>query len=88
MDFITLIEQLTAFVVRVGQTVNDMPGTLAFGLGLFTWFAVEQILRRVMTGLRWLILIGALAALGLSLPQLVRLMGAPPAAPAISVPNS
>jgi hypothetical protein len=44
---------------------------------------VEQILRRVMSGLRWVVLIGVLAGLGLSVPHMLSLMferggGAPP----------
>lgn len=77
MDFATVVAALTDWVVSVGQGVNDLPGTVAFGLGLFTWFAVEQILRRVVAGLRWLILVGALGALGLSIPYLISLMSTP-----------
>ena len=47
---------------------------VAFGLGLFTWFLVEQILRRIMSGMRWLILIGVLAGLGLSVPYMLSLV--------------
>lgn len=74
MDFATLAQGLIDWVARIGSTVNDLPGTLAFGLGLFTWFAVEQILHRVMNGLRWVVVIGALAALGLAVPQVANLM--------------
>lgn len=74
MDFGTLVQSLMDWVVRIGSSVNDLPGTVAFALGLFTWFAVEQILRRVMSGLRWVIIIGAIAALGLSVPYLASLM--------------
>ncbi|GAB5445502.1 hypothetical protein [Gymnodinialimonas sp.] len=74
MDFATLIQSLTDWIVRIGSSVNDLPGTVAFGLGLFTWFAVEQILRRVMSGLRWVIIVGAIVALGLSVPYLAALM--------------
>lgn len=74
MDFVSLIQALTDWIVRIGSTVNDLPGTVAFALGLFTWFAVEQILRRVMSGLRWIIIVGAIAALGLSVPYVASLM--------------
>lgn len=74
MDFGTLTQTLIDWVVRIGTTVNDLPGTVAFALGLFTWFAVEQVLRRVMNGLRWVIVVGVLAALGLSVPYVVSLM--------------
>ena len=83
MDFATVISTLTNWVVNLGTAVNDLPGTVAFGLGLFTWFAVEQILRRIMSGLRWIILAGVLAGLGLSIPYLAGLMferGGPPPA--------
>lgn len=74
MDFGTLISTLTSWVIGIGGTVNDLPGVVAFGLGLFTWFLVEQILRRVVAGLRWLILIGALAGLGLTVPYMLSLI--------------
>ncbi len=71
MDFGTIIQTLTDWVVNIGSSVNELPGTVAFGLGLFTWFAVEQILQRLLNGLKWAILIGVVVALGLSLPYLV-----------------
>ena len=74
MDFASLVQSLTDWIVQIGSSVNDLPGTVGFGLGLFTWFAVEQILRRVMSGLRWVIIIGAIVALGLSVPYLASLM--------------
>lgn len=74
MDFGTLTQTLIDWVAGIGGTVNDLPGTVAFGLGLFTWFAVEQILRRVMTGMRWVIIVGVVAALGLSIPYLASLL--------------
>lgn len=70
MDFASLVESLTDWVAQVGTSVNDLPGTLAFALGLFTWFAVEQILRRVVSGLRWVIIVGAIVALGFTVPYL------------------
>ncbi|MBF9043773.1 hypothetical protein HKCCE4037_10570 [Rhodobacterales bacterium HKCCE4037] len=70
MEFGTLVQTLTDWVVSIGSGVNDLPGTVAFGLGLFTWFAVEQVLQRVFNGLKWAILIGVVVALGLSLPYL------------------
>lgn len=70
MDFATLTTVLIDWAVRIGSTVNDLPGSVAFALGLFTWFLVEQILRKVMTYLRWVVLVGVLAGLGVSLPYL------------------
>jgi len=74
MDFGTVIQTLTNWVVGIGSTVNDLPGMVAFGLGLFTWFTVEQILRRIMSGMRWIILIAVLAGLGLTVPRMLSLM--------------
>lgn len=70
----TVIETLTQWVIGIGGRVNDLPGTVAFGLGLFTWFAVEQVLRRIMSWMRWVIIVGVLAGLGLSIPYLSGLM--------------
>lgn len=81
MDLSTIITSLIDWTVGIGQTVNDLPGTVAFGLGLFTWFAVEQILRRIFNWMRWIIVIGVLAGLGLSVPYVAGLMldrGDPP----------
>lgn len=82
MDFSTIIEALSSWVINLGGAVNDLPGTVAFGLGLFTWFAVEQILRRMVSGLRWMLVIAILGGLGLSIPYLAGLMfergGEPP----------
>jgi len=69
-DFPTLIQSLIDFIVSVGQQVNDLPGGLAFTLGLVTWFVVEQILRRLMSWVRWLILAGAVVALGYTVPYI------------------
>lgn len=74
MDFGTLVQTFTDWIVRIGGTVNNLPGTAAFALGLFTWFAVERMLTRVMTGLKWVILVGAIVALGLSVPYLAGLL--------------
>jgi hypothetical protein len=74
MDVSTIISTLTGWVLSIGGQVNDLPGTVAFGLGLFTWFAVEQVLRRILSGMRWVILAGVLAGLGLSAPYLLGLM--------------
>ncbi|MEJ6394983.1 hypothetical protein V8J82_17095 [Gymnodinialimonas sp. 2305UL16-5] len=74
MDLGTLAQTLIDWVVRIGTSVNDLPGTVAFALGLFTWFAVEQILQRVMNGVRWMVVIAVIAALGLSVPYIASLM--------------
>jgi len=74
VDFMTVIETLTSWVIGIGGRVNDLPGTVAFALGLFTWFAVEQVLRRIMSWMRWVIIVGVLAGLGLSVPYVAGLM--------------
>lgn len=74
MDFSTVISTLSSWIVNIGSTVNDLPGVAAFGLGLFTWFMAEQILRRIVSSLRWIILVVALAGLGLTVPNMLSLM--------------
>lgn len=74
MDLAALAETLIAWIVAIGQRVDDLPGLVAFSLGLATWFTVEQVLRRVMSGLRWVVLIGVLAGLGVSAPYVLGLM--------------
>lgn len=85
MDFATVTTTLINWVVSIGSTVNDLPGTVAFGLGLFTWFMVEQILRRIMSWMRWVIVVGVLAGLGLSMPYLAQLVWERGGTPEISV---
>lgn len=75
MDLNEITTLLTDRIVFIGEQVDDMPGLHAFGLGLFTWFAVEQILRRIVSWMRWVILIGAVAGLGLSMPWLSDTLG-------------
>lgn len=70
-DFNALIQPLVTFVVSMGEEVNALPGGLAFTLGLFTWFVVEQILRRLFSWLRWAILAAAIVGLGYTLPRIV-----------------
>lgn len=70
MELTEVVSVLTDKIVEVGGQVDDMPGLHAFGLGLMTWFIVEQILRRIMSWMRWAIIIGAIAGLGLSMPWL------------------
>lgn len=70
MEFAGIIETLTAHVITVGEKVDEMRGTHAFALGLATWFFLEQIVRRIASKVRWLILIGAIVGLGVSFPQL------------------
>ncbi len=88
MDFSTITDLLIGWVLGIGATVNDLPGTIAFALGLFTWFSVELVFRRIVAGLRWVVLLGVLAGLGVSLPYVASLMferGGEP--PALSVPQ-
>ena len=86
MDFATIISTLTNWIVNIGATVNDLPGVVAFGLGLFTWFMAEQILRKIVSSLRWIILIGALAGLGLTAPQLLGMIFERGGAPEVQGP--
>ena len=60
----TIIDALINFIVSIGQQMNQVPGSLAFVMGLITWFVVEQVLRYIASWMRWLIIIGAIAGLG------------------------
>lgn len=70
--FSSLIDTLIAYATHMGQQVNDMPGGLAFALGLVTWFAVEQILRRILSWIRWLVLAGVITGLGFSVSYVAK----------------
>lgn len=71
IDLGTIINTLTQWVISIGGQVNELPGGLAFALGLVTWFAVEQILRRILSWMRWLILIGVIVGLGFTVPYIL-----------------
>lgn len=71
LDLSTLIATLVDYVLVVGREVNALPGGLAFALGLVTWFLVEQILRRILSWMRWLVLVGVVVGLGYTLPFLL-----------------
>ena len=81
IDLGSIIQTLTSWVISIGGQVNDLPGGLAFALGLVTWFVVEQILRRILSWMRWIILIGVIVGLGFTLPyllnQLIEMGGLP-----------
>ena len=68
MDLATIVESLINWIVNIGGQVNDLPGGLAFVLGLVTWFVVEQVLRRILSWMRWVILVGAIVGLGFTVP--------------------
>ena len=71
MDLATIIQTLIDWVVAIGKQVNQLPGGLAFALGLVTWFAVEQVLRRILNWMRWLILVGVIVGLGFTVPYIL-----------------
>lgn len=75
MDFHTIISTLTDWVVAIARSVDGLNPTVAFALGAFTWFLVDKVLQRIMSWMKWAILLGVLAALGLSIPQLTSIMG-------------
>ena len=71
IDLASIIQNLTDYLVLLGQDINELPGGMAFALGLFSWFVVEQVLRRILSWVRWLILAGVIAGLGLTIPYVV-----------------
>ena len=71
MDLATIVQTLINWVVVIGKQVNQLPGGLAFALGLVTWFAVEQVLRRILNWMRWLILVGVIVGLGFTVPYIL-----------------
>jgi len=88
MELSDIITTLIDWAVRIGSSVNDLPGTVAFGLGLLTWFLIEQVLRRILSWMRWVIVIGVIGGLGLSLPYLATiLMERGGGAPEVNIPD-
>lgn len=71
MDLYSIISTLTDWVVAVARSVDGLDPTVAFALGAFTWFLVDKLLARIMSWMKWAILLAVLAALGLSIPQLM-----------------
>jgi hypothetical protein len=74
MDFYAIISTLTDWVVAVARSVEGLNPTVAFALGAFTWFLVDKVLQRIMSWMKWAILLGVLAALGLSIPELTSML--------------
>lgn len=70
MDLYSIISTLTDWVVAIARSVDGLDPTVAFALGAFTWFLVDKLLARIMSWMKWAILLAVLAALGLSIPQL------------------
>ena len=80
--FEIFIEQALAFIGWANERAAVMDGRAAFVLGLLTWFAVEQAIRRLAGMLRLAILVAALGASGVGLAALVTTFGdADPPAP-------
>ena len=71
INFAILAQSLIDWAVTLGQSVNDMPGAWAFVLGLFTWFLMEQIFRRLFSWTRVLVLIGVVVGLGFTAPYIL-----------------
>ncbi len=71
INLATLTQVLIDWAVALGQGVNDMPGAWAYVLGLFTWFFMEQIFRRIFSWARVLILIGVVVGLGFTIPYIL-----------------
>jgi hypothetical protein len=61
------VEAAIDFIAAVNEQAAAMDGRAAFVLGLLTWFAVEQAIRRLAGALRIAIIVGALGAGGLGL---------------------
>lgn len=84
--FETFIDQAVRFIGWANQKAAAMDGRAAFVLGLLTWFAVEQAIRRLAGALRLAIIVAALGASGVGLAALVASFGddgPAPAAPAV-----
>lgn len=52
------------FILEANARAADLDGRAAFVLGLLTWFAVEQAIRRLSSLLRIAIIVAALGATG------------------------
>lgn len=63
------LQEFTEAAVQFIRAANDhaatLDGRVAFVLGLLTWFAVEQAIRRMAGALRIAIIVAALGASGL-----------------------
>ena len=66
MEDSNFLQQTIDLLVKLFHAANDLPGSVAFVAGVFTWFMVEQIIRRLASILRVVIIIGFIAATGVS----------------------
>ena len=65
MDF-TFLQDLADQLSELVAAANDLPGTVAFVAGAFSWFMVEQIIRRLASIMRTVLIVGLIAAGGVS----------------------
>lgn len=70
-SFSDFVGATTRFVGMMSDRASEMDGRLAFLLGLGTWFAVEQMIRRLAGILRWAILGAALAGGGMAVASVL-----------------
>ncbi len=90
VDFQSFVGGAIDFISSMSDKAADMDGRVAFVLGMLTWFAVEQAVRRLAGILRWAILIGAVGAGGFALVTLFTPAFGPehPAASSTDQPSS
>jgi hypothetical protein len=63
-SFGDVVSALQSFILAANERAANLDGRAAFVLGLLTWFAVEQAIRRLSSLLRIAIIVAALGAIG------------------------
>jgi len=63
-SFGDVVSAMQSFILAANERAANLDGRAAFVLGLLTWFAVEQAIRRLSSLLRIAIIVAALGAIG------------------------
>lgn len=66
----SLVDTLGSQLEQWLDAANQLPGTVAFVAGAFSWFVIEQIIRRLAGIMRTALMLGLIAAAGVSLVAL------------------
>ena len=65
-SFGDVVSAMQSFILAANERAANLDGRAAFVLGLLTWFAVEQAIRRLSSLLRIAIIVAALGAIGVA----------------------
>jgi hypothetical protein len=77
LSFAAVVDVARQFILEANERAANLDGRAAFVLGLLTWFAVEQAIRRLAGVLRIAIIVAALGATGFGAVALLDFLDEP-----------